>query len=462
MTPVPASPDPESGPPRGPRPVGGAPPPSRALRRPAGRRLPGLAAGRDAVADRSDVRRHRRLRARPLRHRHARASSWAGPARWRSATCCPAGAISPSSPGVFHVGGPCESDTALCLAIAPAARRRRGQPRCGAWPATSTWSTSTATRPTCPSSSPACGSSPGTPAGPPVSWPARSPRARGRACRGTPDDVLSAVVRARSCGAPSWAARPGRLAVLSHRAGGSDRQLRVPGCCASRWHLVGRTPGEGGLGKRPPSPAVFGGDVPAPCSDPERRRDLGMVGRRPRSAPAPACASVPRRRGRTASPSRRRRRPRSGVTYCVSRSSEAATATVRPVLRGRTARSAGCRWSAAPARCSPRRGTTAASSAVRDGEVEQHLDQRVEQRRRGVLLAAGERRCRYAPPGAAAAAIGLGQPGHVADPEVLVGEDERPGVVRPPVAEAGHRLRAARPRARKSTSPVSVSTTSSP
>ena len=42
----------------------------------------------------------------------------------RSATCCPAGATWPSSPGVFHVGGPCEADTALCLAIAP----RRGPP----------------------------------------------------------------------------------------------------------------------------------------------------------------------------------------------------------------------------------------------------------------------------------------------------------------------------------------------
>ena len=32
---------------------------------------------------------------------------------------------------------------------------------------------------------------------------------------GVPDDVLGRSRRARTCGAPSWAARPGRLAVLS-------------------------------------------------------------------------------------------------------------------------------------------------------------------------------------------------------------------------------------------------------
>ena len=73
MTPVPASPDPESGPPV--RPATGSS--SRAgrpgaLHRPARRRPPRLPAGRDAGAHRPHLRRHRRLRARPLRHRHAR------------------------------------------------------------------------------------------------------------------------------------------------------------------------------------------------------------------------------------------------------------------------------------------------------------------------------------------------------------------------------------------------------
>ena len=63
-------------------------------------------------------------------------------------------------------------------------------------------------------SSPACASSPATRAGPPASWPARSPRAPGPACPAR-RTTSSARRRARSCGARSWAGRPGRLAVLS-------------------------------------------------------------------------------------------------------------------------------------------------------------------------------------------------------------------------------------------------------
>ena len=57
-------------------------------------------------------------------------------------------------PGVFHVGGPCETDTALCLAHRRRTRSPTRTAACAGWPATSTWSTSTATRTSCPSSSP--------------------------------------------------------------------------------------------------------------------------------------------------------------------------------------------------------------------------------------------------------------------------------------------------------------------
>ena len=134
---------------------------SAASRRPAavrglpGRRLPGHPAGGDAGADRPDVRRHRRLRARPLRDRHARRR--AGPAQpgrdpGRAARLVRSGR---RARACSTWAGRCETDTALCLAD------RRSRPLaadeeagCAGWPATSTWSTSTPTPPSWPSRSP--------------------------------------------------------------------------------------------------------------------------------------------------------------------------------------------------------------------------------------------------------------------------------------------------------------------
>ena len=39
-------------------------------------------------------------------------------------------------PGVFHVGGPCETDTALCLATAAATAAAGDESGCAGWPAT--------------------------------------------------------------------------------------------------------------------------------------------------------------------------------------------------------------------------------------------------------------------------------------------------------------------------------------
>ena len=223
---------------------------------------PGCAAGRDAGADRSrpSPARWSTCSTTPTAARSA--SSSAGRARWRSATCCPAGATSPSSPGVFHVGGPVRDRHRAVPRRLPRRRSPTPAARCAGWPATSTSSTSTATRPTCDERAHrACGSSPATPAGRPASSPARSPRAPGPACRAGPDDVLSAAA-----GPELWRAVMGRQTRPAgralHRSRGSLRELtvRVPG---SRSHLVGRAPGEGGLGKRPPSPAVSAGDHPA-------------------------------------------------------------------------------------------------------------------------------------------------------------------------------------------------------
>ena len=61
-------------------------------------------------------------------------------------------------PGVFHVGGPCEADTALCLATRRGAGRCRPTAACARSPGRCTWSTWTAT---------------------PTSWTARSKGAAG-------------------------------------------------------------------------------------------------------------------------------------------------------------------------------------------------------------------------------------------------------------------------------------------
>ena len=109
---------------------------------------------------------------------------------------------------------------------------RRARPRaagCAGSPATSTSSTSTAIRPSWRTSSPACGCSPATRGGRPGSWPARSPRARGPACRGGPDDVLSP------------AGRPG---LWRQRDGPADRPA------GGAVHRTGRPHGQ--LGALPP------------------------------------------------------------------------------------------------------------------------------------------------------------------------------------------------------------------
>ena len=116
-------------------------------------------------------------------------------------------------PGVFHVGGPCETDTALCLAVSPRPTPAEAA-RCAGSPGTSTWWTWTATPTRWPASSPGCGSSPATRAGRPASWPARSPRAPGPACPGA-----RTTSSARPPGPELWrqvmGRQTGRLAVLS-------------------------------------------------------------------------------------------------------------------------------------------------------------------------------------------------------------------------------------------------------
>ena len=152
-------------------------------------------------------------------------------------------------PGVFHVGGPCETDTALCLAVPPAWAPATAN--CGACPGTSTSSTSTATRPSSPRSSTGCASSPATRAGPLVSWPERSPRAPGPACpagRTTSSVRGGAGPLALGHGPPD---RPAGRAL--HGPRGPVCELRVPGSLRS-----GRkNPGEGGLGEEAALSAVF-------------------------------------------------------------------------------------------------------------------------------------------------------------------------------------------------------------
>ena len=297
---------------------------------------PGLAAGRHAGADRPHLRRHRRLRPRPLRHRHARrrprpaepgrdprraarlvrpgrraraCSTWAGPARptprcaWRR---CP-------------------------RPVADAAAA------CAASPATSTWSTSTATRPSCRSSCTGlrvfagyAGWSPGQLAGEIAegAW----------ACvPGAPDDVLSEVAGpgavARGHGPADRAA--GRAL---HRARGSHR--RTDGCRGARRASGRKCPGRGGLGKRPPlsrclvcRPPARGlrararprapGDRPPPRSPPRRQvqRAPAVVGQRRRSPSTSPSAAAASRTGPAGRRSRRRRpsRPSGSPNSAVSR-----------------------------------------------------------------------------------------------------------------------------------------------
>ena len=130
-------------------------------------------------------------------------------------------------PGVFHVGGPCETDTALCLATA-VRRRAEGRRRCGAV-AGDVYLVDL-------DSDPAelagrldglrvfagyAGWSPGQLAGEIAegAW----------ACvPGRPDDVLTPAA-----GPELWRAVMGRQTGPAgravHRPGGSDRELRVPG-----------------------------------------------------------------------------------------------------------------------------------------------------------------------------------------------------------------------------------------
>ena len=280
----------------------------------------------------------------------------------------------------------------------PGHRARGASPtrtaRCGAWPATSTWSTSTPTRPTCPSSSPACGSSPATPAGPPASWPARSPRAPGRACPGRPDDVLSARGRAGAvAGGHGPPDRPARRAL--HRAGGSDCQLRVPG---SLRHLVGRTRERAVWGRGRPLPLSSARCTARPrgavSQTPNAAARSGMVGRLRRLLVGAGTVERARRRGRTASPSRRPSPSgqRGRRTGSAGRRRRRRRPCGRPA--GRTARSAGCRSSAAPARCSRRRGRTAGRRRCGEDRFEQHLEQHVEQRRRRPRRRRSSGRCR--------------------------------------------------------------------
>ena len=184
----------------------------RALHRRARRRPSRQPAGRHAGPVGPHVRRNRRLRARPFRERHPRRR--ARPAQPGRHPRRAARLVRPGRRAVRVPRGRAVRDRHRAL---PGRRPRRGararRAACAGSPATSTWSISTTTPPSC-RSSPACGCSPGTPAGRRASWPARSSREPGPACPARADDVLSDLA-----GPDLWRAvmgrQTGRLAVLS-------------------------------------------------------------------------------------------------------------------------------------------------------------------------------------------------------------------------------------------------------
>ena len=282
MTPVPASPDPESGPLRGPRPV--------ARRAPA---VPAISVGRL-----EDVCPGSLLVAMPA----LTDPTFAGtvvyvldhsdtgtlgvvlgrPSQVEIRDVLPGWCDLAVEPGVFHVGGPCETDTALCLATAPAAAADEDSPLrrvaddvhlvdLDVDPADLTEQ---------------------------LTGPARLRRLRGlvprpagrRARRGRLGLRARPAgrrpqpgVRARSCGARSWAGRPGGSPC-------SPPRRRIPPStegARNAPHLVGSTRERAVWGRGRPLPLSCGPVRRSPglLRARARPRASGMIRHRPRSAP---------------------------------------------------------------------------------------------------------------------------------------------------------------------------------